>query len=95
MQRTQKFTNSSDSVIKLMGRFSKLSRVLNVTEEGKNPGGEIDPGACVEQKGMYREEQMDLLFSSKTLTTKLLQVNSNTSTPRKSVIKQTQLSAHK
>jgi hypothetical protein len=28
-----------------MGRFSKLSRVLNVTEEGKNPGGEIDPGA--------------------------------------------------
>lgn len=45
MQRTQKFTNSSDSVIKLMGRFSKLSRVLNVTEEGKNPGGEIDPGA--------------------------------------------------
>lgn len=50
LQRTQKFTNSSDSVIKFMGKFSKLSRVLIVTEEGKNPGGEIDPGVCVEQK---------------------------------------------
>lgn len=54
MQRTQKFTNSSDSVIKIMGRFSKLSRLLNITKEGstgqKSRRG-LDPSACVEQNG--------------------------------------------
>lgn len=55
LQRTQKFTNrSTNSIIKLMGSFSKLSRVLNVSEKismGQKSTRGRDPGACKEQKG--------------------------------------------
>lgn len=53
LQRTQRFTNRrTDSVTELMRRFSKLPRVLNVTEEistGQKSMKERDPGACTGQ----------------------------------------------
>lgn len=92
----QRFTNrSTDSVTELMRRrFSKLSRVLNVTEEistGQKSMKGRDPGACTGQN--WNVQRWMCSHLPHTTNHNLPQVNIQTKKTK--LTQQSQISAHK